>query len=125
MEDLQKELQAFEAALRLRYEALEWLKKFEAALGSGSAEDISKLFHEDSYWRDVLAFTWYITPLSGRNSIAHRIYADQARTQAKCPSSNDLRPIGGLCNGVSGPSGFKVRLRFVDASSGDAGWFCA
>jgi hypothetical protein len=42
-----------------------------------------------------------------------------------CPSSNDLRPIGGLCNGVSGPSGFKVRLRFVDASSGDAGWFCA
>ena len=83
MEDLQKELQAFEAALRLRYEALEWLKKFEAALGSGSAEDIGKLFHEDSYWRDVLAFTWYITPLSGRNSIAHRIYADQARTQAK------------------------------------------
>ena len=24
--------------------------------------------------------------------------------QAVCPSSNDLRPIGVLCNGVSGPS---------------------
>ena len=42
-----------------------------------------------------------------------------------CPSSNDLRPIGVLCNGVSGPSAVKVRLRFGDASSGDAGWFCA
>jgi DNA polymerase-3 subunit epsilon len=49
----------------------------------------------------------------------------EANSLEDCPSSNDLRPIGGLCNGVSGPSGFKVRLRFVDASSGDAGWFCA
>jgi transposase-like protein len=23
---------------------------------------------------------------------------------SRCPSSNDLRPLGGLCNGVSGPS---------------------
>jgi transposase-like protein len=38
-----------------------------------------------------------------------------------CPSSNDLRPVGGLCNGASGPSAVKVRLRFVDASRGDAG----
>ncbi len=42
-----------------------------------------------------------------------------------CPSSNDLRPLGGLCNGVSGPSAGSVKLRFVDASSGGAGWFCA
>ena len=37
-----------------------------------------------------------------------------------CPSSNDLRPIGWLCNGVSGPSSVKVRLRFGDGSSGKA-----
>jgi len=42
-----------------------------------------------------------------------------------CPSSNDLRPFGVLCNGVSGPPAVKVKLRFGDASSGDAGWFCA
>jgi transposase len=42
-----------------------------------------------------------------------------------CPSSNALRPICGLANGVSSPSAVKVKLRFGDASSGDAGWFCA
>jgi hypothetical protein len=42
-----------------------------------------------------------------------------------CPSSNDLRPLGALVNGVSGPSGFEVDLRFRDTSSGGAGWFCA
>jgi hypothetical protein len=42
-----------------------------------------------------------------------------------CPSSNDVRLIGGLCNGVSGPSAVEVKLRFGDASSGAAGWFCA
>ena len=39
-----------------------------------------------------------------------------------CPSSNDLRPIGVLCNGVSGPSAVKVKLRFGEASSGSAGY---
>jgi hypothetical protein len=53
---------------------------------------------------------------------AQVLFAPEA---AQCPSSNDLRLIGGLCNGVSGPSGFKVMLRFVDASSGVAGWSCA
>ena len=42
-----------------------------------------------------------------------------------CPSSNHLRLIGGLCNGVSGPSVVEIKLRFGDVSSGDAGWFCA
>jgi hypothetical protein len=41
------------------------------------------------------------------------------------PSPNDLRTIGGLFNGVSDPSEVKVKQRFDDASSGDAGWFCA
>ena len=33
-----------------------------------------------------------------------------------CPSSNHLRPICGLANGVSGPYAVKVMLRFGDAS---------
>ncbi|MFM7415485.1 MAG: hypothetical protein ACKO51_06820 [Alphaproteobacteria bacterium] len=44
---------------------------------------------------------------------------------AGCPSSNHLRPIGGLCTGVSGPSMVEVKLPFGDASSGGAGWCCA
>ena len=42
-----------------------------------------------------------------------------------CPSSNHLRPLGALSNGVSDPSLVEVRLRFGDASSGGAGWSCA
>ena len=42
-----------------------------------------------------------------------------------CPSSNHLRPLCALANGVSGPSAVEVKLRFGDASSGAAGWFCA
>jgi putative transposase len=42
-----------------------------------------------------------------------------------CPSSNHLRLLCALPNGVSGPSVVKVKLRFGDASSGAAGWFCA
>ena len=44
---------------------------------------------------------------------------------SSCPSSNHLRPLGALSNGVSDPSLVEVRLRFGDASSGGAGWSCA
>jgi len=42
-----------------------------------------------------------------------------------CPSSNHLRLLCALANGVSGSSGFEVKLSFGDASSGGAGRFCA
>ena len=42
-----------------------------------------------------------------------------------CPSSNHLRPLWALANGVSGPSVVKVKRPFGDASSGGAGWCCA
>jgi hypothetical protein len=42
-----------------------------------------------------------------------------------CPSSNHLRLLGALANGVSGPSLVEIKLPFGDASSGAAGWFCA
>jgi hypothetical protein len=58
-------------------------------------------------------------------SVVHTAYYLIQGLENFCPSSNDLRPIGVLCNGVSGPSAVKVKLRFVDASSGDAGWSCA
>ena len=47
------------------------------------------------------------------------------RSDFTCPSSNDLRPIGGLCNVVFGLFVVEIKLRFGDASSGAAGWLCA
>ena len=63
--------------------------------------------------------------LRGEESIAALCRREAIAESLYCPSSNDLRPLGVLCNGASGPSAVKVRLRFGDASSGGAGWFCA
>lgn len=40
----------------------QWLDKFNVALHSGSASSVAALFAQDSHWRDVLAFTWSLTP---------------------------------------------------------------
>ena len=47
-----------------------WLAEFENALSSAGPEDLASLFHADSYWRDVLAFTWLITTVHGAKAIA-------------------------------------------------------
>src|SRR4029077_17213743 len=49
-------------------DAQEWLTRFERALGF--ADDLRALFHQDSYWREVLAFTWDIRTVHGADAIA-------------------------------------------------------
>ena len=46
-----------------------WLIQFEAAIRGGDDGLIDDLFHEESYWRDVLAFTWQIGTVNGRAGI--------------------------------------------------------
>ncbi|HEV7543896.1 MAG TPA: hypothetical protein VGO42_05045, partial [Reyranella sp.] len=36
----------------------DWLAEFASALNRGGAEAAADLFHETSYWRDLIAFTW-------------------------------------------------------------------
>ena len=40
----------------------EWLSEFEDALRAGDRAELEALFVEDSHWRDLLAFTWNVTP---------------------------------------------------------------
>ena len=46
-----------------------WLARFEAALRARDAVALQSLFHADSHWRDVLAFTWNLETASGRAAI--------------------------------------------------------
>lgn len=46
-----------------------WLAQFEEALGKPDAPLLKTLFHPDSYWRDVLALSWNIQTLNGRDAI--------------------------------------------------------
>ena len=82
-DDFEQSLHEFRLAYQARRSAMQWLRAFEAALASRDAARIGALFHEDSHWRDILAFTWHLTSAEGRDSIAERLAAAQARTAAR------------------------------------------
>lgn len=53
-----------------------WLSAFNAATESGDAAAAAALFAPDSHWRDLVAFTWHIRTVSGRDAI-QRALADR------------------------------------------------
>ncbi len=46
-----------------------WLDSFASALEAQDVEAIKGLFGEDCYWRDLIAFTWNIKTMEGRDAI--------------------------------------------------------
>ena len=63
-------------------EATQWLQAFAAALARNDTDATAALFHEDSYWRDLVAFTWNITTLEGRDRICHMLESRNTDTAA-------------------------------------------
>ena len=49
--------------------AQNWLTQFEKALARPDDVLLKTLFHADSYWRDLLAFTWRIQTVDGADAI--------------------------------------------------------
>ncbi|WP_067437485.1 flavin-containing monooxygenase [Nocardioides jensenii] len=47
-----------------------WFAELEAALQAGDAPAAASLFATDSYWRDLIAFSWNLTTSEGRDQIA-------------------------------------------------------
>ena len=66
-----------------------WLAQFELALGDEAA--LKGLFAADAYWRDVLAFTWDIETVHGRDAIAGAL--ERACASAPRPPASRSRPI--------------------------------
>ena len=83
MDLVNQDLQAFQRGEEAEATAARWLADFETALGSRDIGRIAGLFHEESHWRDILAFTWYYTPVAGSHDIAARLAAEQARVEAR------------------------------------------
>ena len=46
-----------------------FLGKFDAALAAGDVDAAVGMFGEDSYWRDLVAFTWNIKTMEGRDQV--------------------------------------------------------
>ena len=59
-----------------------WLVAFEAALVNCDADALAELLTQDGNWRDVLAFTWHLTPKVGAMPIAEALIARQPAVQA-------------------------------------------
>jgi putative flavoprotein involved in K+ transport len=51
-------------------EVTSWLDRFGDALSAGDAAAAAALFHPDSFWRDLIAFTWNIKTLEGPAQIS-------------------------------------------------------
>ncbi|MEV4315099.1 NAD(P)/FAD-dependent oxidoreductase [Actinocrispum sp. NPDC049592] len=52
-----------------------WLQAFEAALKARDIDAAAGLFATDSYWRDLVAFTWNIKTVEGRAGVADLLSA--------------------------------------------------
>ncbi|RWH72909.1 MAG: NAD(P)/FAD-dependent oxidoreductase [Mesorhizobium sp.] len=50
--------------------AIRWLQQFDKALEEGDSSAAANLFAEDSYWRDLVTFTWTIKTMEGRDQVA-------------------------------------------------------
>ena len=59
----------------------QWLERFGAALEQGDAAGAAELFAEESYWRDLVAFTWNIKTVEGRAGITDMLEHTLARVQ--------------------------------------------
>lgn len=61
----------------------QWFDRFEKALHAGDAQLVTSLFQADSHWRDLVAFTWHITPVLGAVEIASAMVDAQSKVNAR------------------------------------------
>lgn len=76
-------LHAYQRALQTRDAVEQWFIEFEAALRIQDAQQIGQLFHQDCHWRDILAFSWDLCAVEGREAVAARLCAAQEPTAAR------------------------------------------
>lgn len=66
-----------------------WLARFEQAIASPASADWGQVLAEECYWRDLLAFTWNILTLEGREAIAAMARAQVPRIAPKGFAADD------------------------------------
>ena len=64
-------------------EVEEWLSRFDQALTAGDSAAAAELFLDDSYWRDLVAFTWNLKTVEGPAGVKDML--DHALARTKVP----------------------------------------
>jgi putative flavoprotein involved in K+ transport len=75
----------------------DWLASFEAAVRARDAVAAAALFAADSYWRDLVAFTWNLNTAEGRDGVAAML---SATMDAADPSGFATTEAPSEANGV-------------------------
>lgn len=69
-----------------------WLDDFERVLGDGDHEGAAALFLAESYWRDLLAFTWDVRTFEGPARVQQAFRLCAAPTRARHLRLEDAEP---------------------------------
>ncbi|MBZ9675932.1 NAD(P)/FAD-dependent oxidoreductase [Mesorhizobium sp. ES1-1] len=78
------------------------LDKFGGALAAGDIELAVDCFQEDCYWRDLVAFTWNIKTMEGRDQIRDMLKSQLSKTKPShfaIAEGEDATESGGLIEG--------------------------
>ena len=67
----------------LNHQVDHWLSRLEQALVGADQVALGDLFHEESYWRDLLALSWQIETIVGKDSVVEGLLAAGASFEAK------------------------------------------
>ncbi|MEU6041203.1 NAD(P)/FAD-dependent oxidoreductase [Actinomadura sp. NPDC047616] len=89
------------AGIDARTRVRSWLAGFESALAARDVARAAAMFAPDSYWRDLVAFTWNIKTVEGRDGVAGML--------AACLDGTD-------------PSGFTITEEPVEADGVVEAW---
>jgi putative flavoprotein involved in K+ transport len=93
-----------------------WLADFEAALAVRDVERVVAKFAVDSFWRDLVAFTWNLKTVEGREGVAdmleHRLAETDRRDSGRARRrrrpvtsrrhSSSSRPLRGAASAICG-----------------------
>jgi len=60
-----------------------FLDKFEAALAAGDLDAAVAMFAPECYWRDLVAFTWNIKTMEGRDQVREMLSSCLARAKPR------------------------------------------
>ncbi len=59
----------------------DWLQSFSTCLATGNLNAAAKLFVDDCFWRDLVAFTWTLKTFEGRDEVKALLAATLAATK--------------------------------------------
>jgi putative flavoprotein involved in K+ transport len=61
----------------------QWLSRFDEALTAGDSAAAAELFADDSFWRDLVSFTWNIKTVEGRAGVRDMLDHTLERTRPR------------------------------------------